>query len=205
MSKSLTLVLRHKAQDLDLFVRPDGFVPVDAVMRCDLLSKFTIKELQAVVRDSDKQRFTLADVEGVMHIRANQGHSMKVVMDELLLERLELGSSNLPAQVVHGTYTKHWEHIKWQGLLAGGKLGQKFRNHVHFAQGLPRDGCISGMRESSEVAIYLNLNLALERGLLIYRSANGVILTPGFDGVVPTELFERVVQLKDGQELWPCR
>ena len=54
---------------------------------------------------------------------------------------------------------------------------------------------ISGMRKSCDLAIYLNVELALAKGLCLYSSANGVIVTPGFDGAVPTELFLRVARL----------
>jgi len=129
---------------------------------------------------------------------------MKVVQDELLLERLQPNSAQLPAQVVHGTYLRHWPSILKKGLLAGGMKGEKFRNHVHFATGLPQDGnVISGMRKSCELAIYLDVILALGQGLPLYRSANDVILSPGFDGVVPAKLFLCAIRLKDGAQLWP--
>ena len=95
MSKAVTLLLRHVAQDLVLAVRPDGCVLVAAVMRCDELAKFTTKELDAMVRSRNKQRFTVAEVEGAMRIRAHQGHSMNGVRNELLLERLEPDSPEL--------------------------------------------------------------------------------------------------------------
>ena len=34
------------------------------------------------------------------------------------------------------------------------------------------------------------------------RKQDAAVLTPGFDGVVRTELFQRVAQFKDGHELW---
>ena len=75
------------------------------------------------------------------------------------------------------------------------------RNHVHFAAGLPEsDGVISGMRATSEVkrspfyppffailtphsceqvAIHLDVAAALRAGIRLYRSTNGVLLSPG--------------------------
>lgn len=55
----------------------------------------------------------------------------------------------------------------------------------------------------------MDIELALKQGLELFMSANGVILSPGFDGIVPSSLFQRVVHLKDGQvdeeapPLWP--
>ena len=48
-----------------------------------------------MVRSRNKQRFTVAEVEGAMRIRAHQGHSMNGVRNELLLERLESDSPEL--------------------------------------------------------------------------------------------------------------
>ena len=75
---------------------------------------------------------------------------------------------------------------------------------MHFADGWPKsERCLSGMRNSSEVLIYLDIPASLSRGLRLFRSENGVILTPGFHGVVPTELFGLVISIRGGRKLWP--
>lgn len=52
---------------------------------------------------------------------------------------------------------------------------------------------ISGMRSSSSILMFLNLQMALKKGIKFGRSANGVILSEGgLDGIVPLEVFERV-------------
>mmetsp|Transcript_29219 Transcript_29219/g.67264 ORF Transcript_29219/g.67264 Transcript_29219/m.67264 type:complete len:331 (-) Transcript_29219:48-1040(-) len=206
ISKALTQLLRHTAMKYKLEMRTDGYVAVEDVLVCHPIANLecTMEELTAVVRDSDKQRFSLEEMDGRMWIRANQGHSIKEVKDEQLLRRLQMTDKDLPCQVVHGTYKRHWKSIETQGLLVGGKLGRKFRNHVHFAVGLPKDGgIVSGMRTTCDVVIYLDVQRSLAEGLPLYRSANEVILTPGFDGVVPPRLFLRVESLKDGSLLWP--
>merc|ERR1711879_862182 len=99
-----------------------------------------------------------------------------------------------------GTYLNVWPLIRKDGLRP------MTRNHVHFAAALDAE---SGKRKNCDVAIYLDLTLALKQGLQFFRSANGVILTPGLDGIVAPEFFERVVCLKDGipdpvaEPLWP--
>ena len=97
---------------------------------------------------------------------------------------------------------KHWPSIKVRGLLAGGLRSR--RHHVHFQDGWPKsERCLSGMRDDSDVLIYLDIPASLSRGLRLFRSENGVILTPGFHGVVPTELFGLVINIRDGRKLWP--
>ncbi|KAB1669616.1 hypothetical protein ES319_A07G000200v1 [Gossypium barbadense] len=69
--------------------------------------------------------------------------------------------------------------------------------HVHFSSGLLTDGeVISGMGRDVTVLIYLDVRKALEEGMKLYISDNKVILTEGFDGVVPVKCFEKI-------ESWP--
>ncbi|CAE8649092.1 unnamed protein product, partial [Polarella glacialis] len=89
ISKILSQLLRHRANSLKLDIRPDGFIGLDAVLNCSVLSNAgrvmvgelrfaaTLKEIQKIVEESDKKRFSLTKVDGTWHIRANQGHSMK--------------------------------------------------------------------------------------------------------------------------------
>jgi len=191
------MVLRHKAADFGLNVRPDGFVRVDDLMRLSRFTDYSVQQLHSVVENNDKQRFSLwTDDEGTEWIRANQGHSAGVnVSADELYERIE-SAEDIPV-CVHGTSEGAWEAIRRQGLK---KMG---RQHIHFAPGLPGEsGVISGMRYSCSVFIYLDVAKAMERGVVLYRSANNVILTEGLDGTIPPNLFASVSHA-DGRTLWP--
>ncbi|WOL02969.1 tRNA 2'-phosphotransferase 1 [Canna indica] len=73
------------------------------------------------------------------------------------------------------------------------------RLHVHFSSGLPMDGeVISVMRRDVDVLIYLDVEKALREGMELFVSDNKVILTEGFDGVVPARFFLKI-------ETWPGR
>ncbi|AQK71872.1 RNA 2'-phosphotransferase Tpt1 / KptA family [Zea mays] len=73
------------------------------------------------------------------------------------------------------------------------------RLHIHFSSGLPSDGEVtSGVRQNVNILIHLDVSKALKGGMKLYISDNKVILTEGFDGVVPVKYFERV-------ETWPGR
>ncbi|KAL5361968.1 KptA family-domain-containing protein [Aspergillus floccosus] len=150
-------------------------------------------------------------------IRATQGHSMKSVEADSLLEKLTLDDeSKLPTTVVHGTF-----HASWPAILASGGLRSMGRNQVHFATGPSLDlvlaqvesaktspaegpGVISGMRRDAQVLIYINLKKALAAGCPFWRSENGVILSEGMaqqDGApmsVPVEFFDVVVERRRG-------
>lgn len=63
------------------------------------------------------------------------------------------------------------------------------RNHIHLAQGVPGDAVISGMRNSSQILIYIDLSAALAAGLKFFLSANGVVLC---EGPIGPQFFARV-------------
>eukprot|EP00929_Paragymnodinium_shiwhaense_P014791 TRINITY_DN122751_c0_g1_i1.p1 TRINITY_DN122751_c0_g1~~TRINITY_DN122751_c0_g1_i1.p1 ORF type:complete len:358 (-),score=94.31 TRINITY_DN122751_c0_g1_i1:275-1348(-) len=209
ISKSMTQTLRHSAKTMGVAIRADGYVLVDDLLATGSVKKEqgTEEDIKEIVRDSDKQRFQLAERDGRLWVRAVQGHSMPGIKDDLILRRLEANcqatDGDLPGEVLHGTYLRHWESIQASGLLAGGKQGKKFRKHVHFAPGLPKEGgVVSGMRESCDLVVYLDVQNALTAGLPLLRSNNNVYLSPGFDGAVPFRLLTRAVKLADMSVIW---
>ncbi|CAI9103685.1 OLC1v1002217C2 [Oldenlandia corymbosa var. corymbosa] len=197
LGRLLTRVLRHMAAELKLDMRNDGFVKVKDLLKLNLrtfanipLSSHTIEDIREAVRKDNKQRFSLLE-EGELWIRANQGHSIKVVETESLLKPL-LSAEEIPV-CVHGTYKRNLNSILEEGLKRMTRL------HVHFSCGLPTDGeVISGMRRDVNVLIFLDVKKALEDGMKLYISDNKVILTEGYDGVVPRKYFQKI-------ESWPDR
>ncbi|CAI2176646.1 7439_t:CDS:2, partial [Funneliformis geosporum] len=183
LSKSLSYVLRHGAQKEGLNIRADGY------MRLPRFRGKTLDEIQQVVKENDKQRFTLiqqATENGdiVWWIRANQGHSLDV--EELELEKIT-DSAQIP-QVIHGTYSSKWKSIETQGL------SKMNRTHIHLATGKWGDKNVkSGMRASCDVHIYINVHEAMKDGIEFYRSSNGVILTKGVKGILDKKYFLKVV------------
>lgn len=77
-SKFLSLVLRHKPEEIGLQLDPNGWADVNELI--DKAGKagreFTVHDLAEVVASNDKQRFTYN--EDRSKIRANQGHSIDV-------------------------------------------------------------------------------------------------------------------------------
>ncbi|KAL8028292.1 hypothetical protein ABFX02_14G149600 [Erythranthe guttata] len=196
LGRLLTRVLRHMASELKLDMRSDGFIKVEDLLKLNLktfanvpLRSHTIDDVREAVRKDNKQRFSLLEENGELLIRANQGHTIATVETESLLKPI-LSPEEIPV-CVHGTYKKNLESI-----LEGG-LNRMKRLHVHFSCGLPTDGeVISGMRRDVNVLIFLDARKALEEGMKLYVSDNKVILTEGFDGVVPVKYFLKI-------ESWP--
>ncbi|KAL5571551.1 hypothetical protein UlMin_021148 [Ulmus minor] len=198
LGRLLTRILRHMASELNLSMRSDGYVKVNDLLKLNLktfanvpLRSHTVDDIREAVRRDNKQRFSLQEENGEVLIRANQGHTITTVDSERLLKAI-LSADEVPV-CVHGTYKKNLESILESGLKRMERL------HVHFSSGLPTDGeVISGMRRNVNVLIFLDVKKALEDGMKLYVSDNKVILTEGFDGVVPVKYFEKI-------ESWPDR
>lgn len=188
ISKMFSYVLRHAAHKLDVRIRKDGFVRLKEIMSLKNFKPYALDELLAVVYFDEKERYTLVkEFDGELLIRANQGHTMKVVESDLLLEQIVDPKS--VTDCVHGTYLVHWPFIKKQGL------SKVARNHIHLAAGLPEDGKIRGMRSTAELFVYVDVPKALEDGMVFYRSKNEVILTQGFGGWLPVKYFIKAVRI----------
>ncbi|XP_056383247.1 tRNA 2'-phosphotransferase 1 isoform X2 [Hyla sarda] len=130
LSKLLSYALRHGANELGLPMGPDGFVPVSFLLSLHQFRSFSQSDIERVVSCNDKQRFTIrtSEHEGILEIRANQGHSIKVEV-----ELTPLGA-DLPPQAIHGTYLHHWPSI----LRCG--LSRMKRTHIHLSTQLPGEG-----------------------------------------------------------------
>ncbi|PWZ19786.1 hypothetical protein Zm00014a_029789 [Zea mays] len=198
LGRLLTRVLRHMAAELRLDMRTDGYVRVRDLLKLNLqtfakvpLKSHTVDEIREAVRRDNKQRFSLLEEDGELLIRANQGHTISTVTSESLLKPIL--SPDEVSVCVHGTYRKNLDSILQFGLKRMARL------HVHFSSGLPSDGEVtSGVRQNVNILIHLDVSKALKGGMKLYISDNKVILTEGFDGVVPVKYFERV-------ETWPGR
>ena len=95
----------------------------------------SLADFKRIVKNCAKNRFQLVESEGQTFIRAVQGHSLKGISDDQLLEPLELISvANFPQVCVHGTYLRHFDSILSNGLVAGGleKTALHRRNNIHF-------------------------------------------------------------------------
>jgi len=181
-------------------MRPDGFVKVDDLFKRPKLKGLDFPTLEKLVKDNAKQRFQLlfepatasdasasaggAGANGTWWIRANQGHTLKV--DDLDLTEIT-DASQLPA-AVHGTTKKAWESISHQGL------SKMARNHIHLALGRPGDPNVkSGMRNTSDILIFIDIPKAIQDGFKFFISTNGVVLTEGNkDGFIPPQYFKSV-------------
>lgn len=189
ISKIMAYILRHGAEYERLLSAKNGYLPIQVLINDARLRKLkaTREDVAQIVMCDKKSRFHIID--GGDHIRANQGHSLQSV----LVNMKEITNPVDVPVAVHGTHWEAWDHIERQGLSV------MRRQHIHFASGTPEQGdVISGMRSTCQALIYADIPKMLSDGIKVYRSSNGVILTRGIDGVLPTKYFERVVHARKG-------
>lgn len=213
LSRTLSWILRHGAASEGIPMRPDGFVKVEDILRNSRIQTFglTSDQLKDIVRDNAKQRFSLmleladgtivgyAAVEGdgsaeggVWWIKANQGHSISTIKVEM---KPILVLEDIPSKLaVHGTTRNAWNIIQKEGLY------KMKRNHIHLAQGVGGDNVISGMRKSSQILIFIDIQKALDAGIKFELSDNGVVLTEGDErGYLKPDYFSRVEDARTRQ------
>ena len=116
LSKFLSLVLRHKPEQIGLQLDDQGWAEIA------VLIDLTLNEplLHEIVTNNDKQRFALS-ADG-LRIRANQGHSLPI--------ELSLTAQVPPDILLHGTATRFWDAIQATGL------SKMQRHHVHLTSDL---------------------------------------------------------------------
>jgi putative RNA 2'-phosphotransferase len=161
-SKFLSLVLRHKPEEIGLQLDTHGWVRVDELLRKlkQANHKLSRDELIQLVENNDKKRFTLSD-DG-LRIRAAQGHSVNV--------ELGLEPQRPPDELYHGTASANLDAIFSDGLNPGR------RQQVHLS--LDPDTAVRvGQRHGKPVVLTVAAQRMFEDGFLFYCADNGVWLT----------------------------
>ena len=160
-SKFISLVLRHKPEQIGLQLDAQGWAGIDDLLRLAGAAGKDISRamLEEIVAGNDKQRFIIS--EDGKRIRANQGHSIEV--------DLALDPVAPPAVLFHGTATRFLQSIRGQGLIQGN------RQHVHLS--LERATAMNvGARHGLPAILEVDAARMHADGHLFYLSKNGVWL-----------------------------
>ncbi|KAL6450807.1 TPT1 tRNA 2'-phosphotransferase [Candida maltosa Xu316] len=190
ISKALSYLLRHGAQKEKLTIDEQGYVKISDILSHQRLKSYktTRTDLERIVRENDKKRFTIKDDE---YICANQGHSLKVVKNENLTPMTvdELKKLN----VYHGTYKNKLSVIK-----NSGGLSKMNRNHIHFT--CEEYSTCSGIRYNANVLVYVDVEKCVAANIQFYKSLNNVILSSGDEtGKISWDLIEKIVDLQGNE------
>jgi putative RNA 2'-phosphotransferase len=162
LSKFLSLVLRHKPQEIGIRLDEQGWVSVQ-----DLLyamenhgRKMDIETLKHVVETNSKKRFAFS--EDGTKIRASQGHSLNV---DLGYEPAEP-----PEILYHGTAQKSVESILSTGI-------EKRSRHLVHLSADTETAIKVGQRHGKPTVLIIKSREMHNKGHNFYLSANNVWLT----------------------------
>lgn len=162
ISKTLSLVLRHKPEALGIELDEQGWTAVSKLVTAFNKQGISLDFdlLADIVAENDKQRFSFNDDQSL--IRANQGHSLDVDLDLTSLEPPEI--------LYHGTVGKFMASIRKEGLL------KMTRQHVHLSPDLDTAFNVGG-RRGKPIILRVKSKLMYEKGYGFFLSKNGVWLT----------------------------
>lgn len=161
-SKMISYLLRHNPEEGNLDMDYDGgWVAVSKL--CDHL-KIDIDFLKYIVEADNKQRYSFND--DYTKIRANQGHSINVIIDMAELEP--------PNVLWHGTAYHNLVSIQKNGI------NRQQRLYVHLSDTMDTAGVV-GKRHGKPVVLAIKALQMYADGIKFYLSENGVWLTEYVD------------------------
>ena len=172
ISKYISLILRHKPEEIGITLDEHGWANVSELIEGISKShEFNMDMLEDIVATDNKQRYSFNEEHTL--IRANQGHSIPV--------DVELEEIMPPEILYHGTGEKYVVSIDQQGLIP------KSRLYVHLS-GDKETAVKVGQRHGKPVVYIVKSGEMNRDGIVFYRSVNGVWLTKS----VPTKYLEKM-------------
>ncbi|WP_426340509.1 RNA 2'-phosphotransferase [Pseudoduganella sp. S-14] len=161
-SKFLSLVLRHKPEEIGLVLDQNGWASIDELIALANArgTNLNRSQIEFIVENSDKKRFAIS-ADGTK-IRANQGHSVEIA--------LGLPPQTPPERLYHGTATRFLGSIRESGLHSAA------RQHVHLSSDHATAEKV-GSRHGKPVVLTVEAGQMARDGHFFYISENGVWLT----------------------------
>ena len=155
ISKAMSLILRHKPEQFDVLLDPEGYAPLGEIVRAvrSLIPDATEHDLMQVVAtiEPDKRRFALSDGD----IRANYGHS--------LMQRIAHQPALPPSILLHGTSEPALGSILQEGIRP------MRRQYVHLTTNADLAARV-GSRHGSVRVLKVDAESASAAGIAFYRA-----------------------------------
>lgn len=159
MGKFLSLLLRHKPEEIGLKLDEHGWALVQDIVAKSYLTSDDIKN---IVATNNKKRYEFS--EDGLRIRAVQGHSVEV--------DLEYTPSVPPTVLYHGTQRKVYDDF-----IFDGGIKKMSRQHVHLSPDKDTAKIVAKRRKGEIIIIFVKALKMHEDGYKFYLSKNGVWLT----------------------------
>lgn len=161
ISKFLSLILRHKPEEIGITLDANGWAEVEGLI-AKMDKRYPIDKalLKSIVAEDEKGRYAF-NADG-SKIRAQQGHSLSVDM--------EFEEHEPPEYLYHGTATRFVASIRKEGLLP------QSRQYVHLSKDVATATKV-GQRHGSVVVLTIRVGAMHRAGYAFYLSGNGVWLT----------------------------
>lgn len=186
-SKYLAYILRHHPETIDLELEENGWVEVNILIQAiNQKSKYhiSLEDLKRIVENDNKKRYSF-DKEG-LHIRANQGHSIKNL-------KMDFKEIIPPKYLYHGTAKETLPII-----LKSGELKPMSRQMVHLSKDV-ETAIIVGNRHGNPVILKIDTQKAQEEGKKFFISENGVYLVDQLD-IHLCEVLENIQKESESEE-----
>jgi len=162
LSKFLSLVLRHKPEEIGIELDSNGWTAVNELIeKMNVYGKhIDFDTLEVILETNNKKRFSFNEDRSL--IRANQGHSIEI----------DLGYKTKipPKRLFHGTGAKYVDSIYKTGIK------KKDRHHVHLSKDMETALSV-GQRHGKPVIFEILTEEMTKEGFEFYESENGVWLT----------------------------
>src|SRR5689334_6783353 len=162
ISKFMSLVLRHKPEEIGLQLDENGWAKVEEIISKMNEHGIVVDHdiINNIVETNDKKRFAFNEDKTL--IRASQGHSIDI--------ELNLPEATPPDILYHGTTDKHLENIFKEGLK------RKSRQHVHLSMTIETAKAV-GSRHGKPVILLIRSKEMHDAGYKFYLSENKVWLS----------------------------
>merc|ERR1719464_1836089 len=102
-------------------------------------------------------------------------------------EKIMLDAPVSSWRVCHGTYFQNLKYILSEGLSC------MHREFIHLSPTDSITGAQNGLRNDYDCLIYINIEAAMQDGIVFYLTTDNVILTTGFEGFLIKEYFHKMI------------